>query len=227
MLQTVVQLVILAQCGGYVPCRSAVMFPFQSIFTRGGAADSLEANAFFIEMKEMNEICTHANERSLVALDEPCVSTSARDGVSLCLACMEKLIAARSFVICATHFAELDKLEQMYSSVTVKEMKAREQVGKDRFEYLYQLGDGSVCAPGYGIKVAAEFLPPHMIRNARRARQEIDQTRAPPSNQRVIGQKAQAALLQKILALKASSLDANGLARQIRALRNRCSAEQE
>ena len=123
-LQMAVQTLIMAQCGSFVPCEKCVMSPFTSVFTRSGTNDSIEGNAsaFLVEMKEMNHIISLADSTSFIAIDEPCVSTSVRDGIGLSFACLEKLISAHSFVICSTHFCELESLLDIYPCVSLKEI---------------------------------------------------------------------------------------------------------
>ena len=225
LLQTLVYIVILAQCGAFVPCSDASLFPFSSIYASLGNEESLDghASAFAGEMREMNQIVTQANEGSLVVIDEPCVSTSVRDGIGIAFACLEKLIVRKAFVICATHYSELEVLGSIYGSVIVKEMKSKEKDNGSAFEYLYKLGDGSSLPSGYGIKIASDFLPPELIDHAWAVHHVLSQAKKIPKSKTVTGLQAMSAILQRLLVLRMSSMDDDGLTRMIKAIRDRCS----
>jgi DNA mismatch repair ATPase MutS len=172
-------------------------------------------------MQEMQQIVSHADAMSLVVIDEPCISTSVRDGIGLSFACLERLLSKRSFVLCATHFDELEILGSLYSSVHVKEMRTRERAG-EKPEFLYELGDGSSSSSGYGIKIAEELLPMEMIRDARNIFRVLTENRNGNRNRIYEGMKAQAALIQRLLALKASTLDEDGLRSALESIRAHC-----
>jgi DNA mismatch repair protein MSH4 len=224
VLQTLVQIAILSQCGSFVPCESAALFPFTSVLIRSGTNESLEGNAsaFFTEMKEMSEIIAHATEMSLIAIDEPCVSTSVRDGIGLSFACLETLIVRKSFVLCATHFTELEALASLYSSVAIKEMRTRERSGENRFEFLYQIGDGSNAQTGYGIKIAADFLPSQLIADARAIHGMLSAGKSASRSNKATGDHAKAAVLQRLLTLQSSTLDDESLIACLKSLKSHC-----
>jgi DNA mismatch repair protein MSH4 len=224
LLQTAIQVTVMAQCGAFVPAKSAVIAPFTSIFTRTGTIDSLEGNAsaFLVEMQEMQQIVSHANGSSLIAIDEPCVSTCVRDGIGISFACLERLIAQKSFVLCATHFDELEILGSLYNSVMVKEMRTRERTG-EKLEFLYELGDGSSTESGYGIKIAADVLPLEMIREARSVFDVLIQSRNSRSKDNVYeGSQARSALIQRLLSLGTGSLDDDALSSALAAIKANC-----
>ena len=57
---------------GFVPAEFATFAPMQRIFSSVGHNDDLARNlsAFALEMNEMAIILPHANERSLIVIDE-------------------------------------------------------------------------------------------------------------------------------------------------------------
>src|SRR4029077_20205670 len=65
-------IVLLAQCGSFVPAESATIGLFDRVFTRVGAHDDISAgmSTFMVEMTETAYILNHATRASLVILDE-------------------------------------------------------------------------------------------------------------------------------------------------------------
>src|SRR5439155_704635 len=65
-------IVLLAQCGSFVPAEHAVIGLADRVFTRVGAHDDISAgmSTFMVEMTETAYILNHATRSSLVILDE-------------------------------------------------------------------------------------------------------------------------------------------------------------
>ena len=238
-LQMAVQISIMAQCGSFVPCEKCVICPFTSIFTRSGTNDSIEGNAsaFLVEMKEMNHIISLADSTSFIAIDEPCISTSVRDGIGLSFACLEKLISAHSFVLCSTHYNELETLIDIYPCINLKEMRSRELKTTrpltlksndfiTNFEYLYTVADGASQknpnSGGYGISIAEEYYPPELIEEARSCYEKLKQQEVGKKNTTNKGKMASFSILQQLLALKVSTLDDDELRSSICNIQKRC-----
>src|SRR5207245_2201081 len=110
LLRQVGLCVVLAQMGGFVPARHAVLGVVDRLFTRVGASDNLVRgqSTFMVEMSETSAILHGATARSLVLLDEIGRGTSTYDGVALDWAVPEFLhntIGCKT--IFATHYHEL------------------------------------------------------------------------------------------------------------------------
>lgn len=106
-------IIILAHVGSYIPAKSANIPILNSIYTRIGASDnvSLGKSTFYLEMEEAAKICSNANEKSLVILDEIGRGTSTYDGISLAAAILEFLSKKiKPFLLFATHYGELYNL---------------------------------------------------------------------------------------------------------------------
>ncbi len=106
-------LVIMAQCGCFVPAESMRLGLVDRIYTRIGAADNVARgrSTFMVEMTETAAILNTATARSLVLLDEMGRGTATYDGLSLAWATVEHLhdtIGARTLF--ATHYHELTLL---------------------------------------------------------------------------------------------------------------------
>ncbi|MEW6522079.1 MAG: DNA mismatch repair protein MutS [Bacillota bacterium] len=147
-------IVLLAQCGSFVPARSARIGVVDRIFTRVGAHDDLALgqSTFMVEMVEVSNILNNATARSLVVLDEIGRGTSTFDGLSIAWAVAEYLheqVGARTML--ATHYRELTQLESRWAGVKNYSVAVQEQ-GQD-IVFLRKIVRGGADA-SYGIHVA-------------------------------------------------------------------------
>ena len=161
-------LVIMAQCGCFVPAESLRVGLVDRIYTRIGASDNVARgrSTFMVEMTETAAILNTATSRSLVLLDEMGRGTATYDGLSLAWATVEYLhdrIGARTLF--ATHYHELTLLSEKLTRlrnlrVTVKETPAG-------IVFLHTVESGP-ASKSYGIEVARlAGLPQAVIGRAR------------------------------------------------------------
>ncbi len=156
LLRQVALIVLLAQCGVYVPAESASIGIVDKIFTRVGASDNLSQgeSTFMVEMTEAANILNNATQRSLVLFDELGRGTSTYDGISIAWAIIEYLHNSergRAKTLFATHYHELNDLEQMYDRIKNYNVSVREASGKVIF--LRKLLRGG-SEHSFGIHVA-------------------------------------------------------------------------
>ena len=161
-------LVIMAQCGSFVPAEHMTLGLADRIYTRIGASDNVARgrSTFMVEMTETAAILNTATSRSLVLLDEMGRGTATYDGLSLAWATVEHLhdrIGARTLF--ATHYHELtllaDRLVRLRNlRVTVKETATG-------IVFLHTVEPGA-ASKSYGIEVARlAGLPQAVIGRAR------------------------------------------------------------
>ncbi|MBD3616525.1 MAG: DNA mismatch repair protein MutS [Gracilimonas sp.] len=163
-------IVLLAQVGSFVPAESANIGLVDKIFTRVGASDNLAAgeSTFLVEMNEAANILNNATPRSLILLDEVGRGTSTFDGLSIAWSLAEYLhnhapVAAKTLF--ATHYHELNELEQMYERTKNFNVQVKEHNGKVVF--LRKLVPGG-ADHSYGIQVAdMAGLPQVVIERAK------------------------------------------------------------
>jgi len=183
-------IVLMAQCGSWVPAESANIGVVDRIFTRVGAQDDLVAgnSTFMVEMVEAAQILAHATPRSLIVLDEVGRGTSTYDGLAIAQAIVEYLhnrdsIAART--IFATHYHELVGLAHVLPRVRNYNVAVSEDAGE--IVFLRTIVPGGADR-SYGIHVAElAGLPRGVIARARELLQELEAAHrdgGPPSQSR-------------------------------------------
>jgi len=181
-------IVLLAQCGSFVPADQAVVGLVDRIFTRVGAHDDIGAgmSTFMVEMTETANILNHATRASLVILDEVGRGTSTYDGVSIAQAVVEYLhdsprLGCRTLF--ATHYHELTALAERLPRVRNQRVEVLEEGETVRF--LHRVVPGGADR-SYGIHVAAlAGLPSGVIARARQVLGELERQRPlePPEQQ--------------------------------------------
>ncbi len=166
-IRQVALLVLLAQCGSFIPAESAEIGLVDRIFTRVGAADDLARgqSTFMVEMNETANIITNATERSLVVLDEIGRGTSTFDGLSIAWSVAEHLHdRVRARTLFATHYHEMTELEKTAEGVKNYNVAVREW--NDRIIFLRKIQRGA-ADKSYGIQVARlAGLPDSLIARA-------------------------------------------------------------
>ena len=161
-------LVIMAQCGCFVPAESMKLGLVDRIYTRIGAADNVARgrSTFMVEMTETAAILNTATARSLVLLDEMGRGTATYDGLSLAWATVEHLhdtIGCRTLF--ATHYHELTLLADRLTHLRNVRVTVRENTSGIVFLHTVEPGAAS---KSYGIEVARlAGIPNAVISRAR------------------------------------------------------------
>ncbi len=159
-------IVLLANCGCYVPATSAKIGEIDRIMTRIGASDDLAGgrSTFMVEMTETANILHNATEKTLVLLDEIGRGTSTFDGLSLAWAVAKQLLEKnRSYTLFATHYFELTRI--------VDEFKYAANVHLDAVEhgsnivFMHKVEEGA-ANQSYGLQVAQLAGIPKSVVNA-------------------------------------------------------------
>ena len=173
-------IVLLAQCGSFVPADQAVVGLVDRIFTRVGAHDDIAAgmSTFMVEMTETANILNHATRSSLVILDEVGRGTSTYDGVSIAQAVVEYLhdsprLGCRTLF--ATHYHELTALAEVLPRVRNQRVEVLDE--GDTVRFLHRVVPGGADR-SYGIHVAAlAGLPAGVIARSRQVLAELERQR--------------------------------------------------
>ena len=170
-------IVLMAQCGFFVPADSADIGICDRIFTRVGASDDLASgqSTFMVEMNEVANILKNATKKSLVILDEIGRGTSTFDGLSIAQAVVEYVtdkekIGAKTLF--ATHYHELTSLEGRLPGVHNYCVAVKEE-GKD-VTFLRKIVPGEADR-SYGIEVAKlAGVPAPVLRRARNISKKLE-----------------------------------------------------
>ena len=181
-------IVLLAQCGSFVPAAEASVGLADRVFTRVGARDDLAAgmSTFMVEMTETASILNHATRASLVILDEVGRGTSTYDGVSIAQAVVEYIHDAPRLgcrTLFATHYHELTALAERLPRVRNQRVEVLEE--GDSVRFLHRVVPGGADR-SYGIHVAAlAGLPIQVLARARQVLAELERQRPlePPEHQ--------------------------------------------
>ena len=176
LLRQTALIVLMAQCGSFVPAASARIGWFNKIFTRVGATDNISRgeSTFMVEMLETSMIMHNLSARSLVLLDEIGRGTSTYDGMSIARALVEYIHTngKGAKTLFATHYHELNDLEKQYPRVKNYHIAVKEE-GKDVI-FLRKMEPGGV-AHSFGIHVARlAGMPREVIESAERTLRELE-----------------------------------------------------
>lgn len=156
LLRQTALIILMAQIGSFVPAEAAHIGVVDKIFTRVGASDNISQgeSTFMVEMLESASILNNISDRSIVLLDEIGRGTSTYDGISIAWAMVEYLHnhpTAHAKTLFATHYHELNEMEQMFPRVKNYHVSVKEM--GNRIVFLRKLERGST-EHSFGIHVA-------------------------------------------------------------------------
>ncbi|MGH7861532.1 MAG: DNA mismatch repair protein MutS [Candidatus Dormibacteraceae bacterium] len=179
-LRQVALIVLLAQCGSFVPAASAQIGIVDRIFTRVGAHDDLAAgmSTFMVEMTETASMLNQATPSSLLIFDEVGRGTSTYDGLSIAQAVVEYIHDSSRLgcrTLFATHYHELTALADRLPGVKNQRVEVLEE--GDTVRFLHRVVPGGADR-SYGIHVAAlAGLPSAVVARARQILGELEAQR--------------------------------------------------
>ena len=181
LLRQTALIVLMAQVGCYVPAAEATLGYCDKIFTRVGASDNISRgeSTFMVEMLETSMILHNISSRSLVLLDEIGRGTSTYDGMSIARAIVEYIheYGDGAKTLFATHYHELNDLEDIYSRVRNFHIAVKE-VGRNVI-FLRKLKEGGV-AHSFGLHVARMAgMPKQVLESAERTLAALEKEISP------------------------------------------------
>ncbi|MEG0076764.1 DNA mismatch repair protein MutS [Anaerorhabdus sp.] len=191
-MRQIALIVVMAQMGCFVPCKSCEMPLFDKIFTRIGASDDILSgqSTFMVEMAEANHALTYATDKSLILFDEIGRGTSTYDGMALAQAMIEYIASCiHAKTLFSTHYHELTTLEENIDCVKNVHVEVHEE--DDHVTFMYRVKKGRADR-SYGINVARlAKLPDSVLDRAKDLLKELE------SNKRVVQQSYQIVELKK------------------------------
>jgi len=153
-LRQVALICILAQCGSFIPAKSANLAILDRVFTRIGSGDNLAGgkSTFLVEMEETALICSQATRKSLVILDEVGRGTSTFDGLAIAQAVVEHICSnVQARCLFATHYHELTALKQKFE--VIESYYAASKRTSNGIVFLYKIIQG-IADGSFGLEVA-------------------------------------------------------------------------
>lgn len=189
-------IVLMAQVGSFVPCRSARVGLCDRIFARIGAKDELALgqSTFMVEMVESANILNHATPRSLVILDEVGRGTSTYDGLAIAWAMVEHLAAVGAKTMFATHYHQLNSLSEQIPSISNHRVNV-EEIGDD-IVWTHKVLPGGTDR-SYGVHVARMAgVPQTVLKRATEVLADLEQTTQAPTPIQASTQKLQLSLFE-------------------------------
>ena len=179
VLRQTALITLMAHMGSFVPASLARIPLTDKIFTRVGASDNLSAgeSTFLVEMNETASILNNITARSLIILDEIGRGTSTYDGISIAWSIAEYLHRSpfKPKTLFATHYHELNELEEKFPAVKNYHITSRELGNKIIF--LRKLAPGG-STHSFGIHVARMAgMPPELIERANQILKQLEESR--------------------------------------------------
>ena len=179
LLRQTALIVLMAQIGSFVPAASARIGWFDKIFTRVGASDNISRgeSTFMVEMLETSMILHNLSARSLILLDEIGRGTSTYDGMSIARAIVEYVheYGKGAKTLFATHYHELNDLEEIYSRVCNFHIEVKES-GRQVI-FLRKLAKGGTDK-SFGVHVARlAGMPREVLESAEKTLKTLEAQR--------------------------------------------------
>lgn len=177
LLRQTALITLMAQIGSFVPAERARIGMVDKIFTRVGASDniSLGESTFMVEMNEASNILNNLSSRSLVLFDELGRGTSTYDGISIAWAIVEYIHEnkkGRARTLFATHYHELNEMEQIFPRIKNYNVSVREVDGKVIFLRKLERGGSE---HSFGIHVAKlAGMPKSIVKRANVILKELE-----------------------------------------------------
>ena len=166
---------IMAQIGMYVPAASANLSIIDKFLTRIGASDDILTgqSTFMVEMSEVANILNNSTQNSLIILDEVGRGTSTYDGLSIATAISkyihEKINANTIF---ATHYHELNELEDKYERIVNYRINVEEKNSKVIFLRTISKGSADRSYGNYVAKLAG--LPYEVLKESKKILKKLE-----------------------------------------------------
>jgi DNA mismatch repair protein MutS len=179
LLRQVALITLMSHMGSFVPASEAKIPVTDKIFTRVGASDNVSGgeSTFLVEMNETASILNNITAGSLIILDEIGRGTSTYDGISIAWSIAEYLHQSvyKPKTLFATHYHELNELENKFSGIKNFHLTSRELGNKIIFLRKLMAG-GSTHS--FGIHVAKMAgMPLSLIDRANQILRQLEESR--------------------------------------------------
>lgn len=169
-LKTIGLFMVLAHAGFPVIAHRATMPFYTSWFFDIGDQQSIENNlsTFSSHISNIAKICSQANEKSFVLLDEPGNGTDPLEGASLAQAILEFLMEKGCTILTSTHYNAMKSFGKTHPKILVSKMEFDENTLKPTYRYIPDVSGAS-----YAFDVANLYhLEPSILARAQQLKEE-------------------------------------------------------
>jgi len=145
-------------------CENAEVGIFSNVFIDIGDQQSIEnsLSTFSSHLKTLSTILHHADENSLVILDELGSGTDPKEGASFAMAILDHLQQRHAFTVATTHFARLKEYAYSHDSVKIAAM----ELDQTNLVPTYRVLEGA-SGNSYALEIASKFdILPEVIQKA-------------------------------------------------------------
>ena len=140
-IKTVGLISLMAQCGLHVPCEKAKLCLNRQLLCDIGDGQNITENlsTFSAHIKHALEILDHADEKSLVIMDELGSGTDPAEGMGIAVAILEELRNIGCLFLVTTHYPEVKAYAEEAEGIT----NARMAFDKESLKPLYRMEIGA------------------------------------------------------------------------------------
>ncbi len=174
-LKTIGLFVLMAQCGLHVPCESATLPVFETVYADIGDEQSIEQSlsTYSSHLTNLRSFLEKVDVDSLVLLDELGAGTDPSEGAAVARALLEYLLGSQATCVVATHYPEL----KAWASLTQHAANANVAFDYETLRPLYKL---SIGLPGRSnaFAIAQRLGIPHEILTTARGYLDTNAARA-------------------------------------------------
>ena len=158
-LKNIGLIIIMAQTGYFVPCKSMKYRPFNSILTRIIGTDNIYTNSssYTVEIQELSNILRKANNKSLILIDELSKGTELASAHSLTISVINNLVNdKKSRFILTSHLHSIfssNIIKNLWNNKDIKVNHLSIDIKDNEIIYKRKLIDGP-SEPHYGLEIA-------------------------------------------------------------------------
>ncbi len=161
VMKTVGLLTLMAQSACHIPASAESEIPiYSSIFVDMGDEQSIEndLSSFSSHLQNLKFILEHANDSSLVLIDEICSGTDPKEGASIAAAILHNLTEMNSTTIATTHHGEL----KAFAHSALHFQNGAMEFNLDTFQPTYRFKPG-IPGSSYAIEMAERMNFPEDV----------------------------------------------------------------